>query len=143
MPAFPSIVGGTGQAGWVDIHDYDGVNPRHGEFIEAADFLFMSSVAHLDWRGFMEARIGHGTSVGVCTQADGASGITAADGWVGVDANPVPNLVDSNGAGDAFFARFVISWAEGRGLPESLDIGARAAARVVQSPELAPLPRTD
>ncbi len=128
---------------WVDIHDYDGANPHHTDFIEAADYLFMSSVAGTDWRTVLERRIEAGATVGVCTHgASGASGLTDDDGWVEIEATPVSAVADTNGAGDAFFAGFSVSWLSGGRLDSSMRAGADAAAAAVQSPELAPLPRS-
>ena len=66
---------------WVDLHDYDGVNPHHDEFIEAADHLVMSSVAMPGWRQFLEGRVAAGTRVAICTHgAAGASGLSEDHG---------------------------------------------------------------
>lgn len=131
-----------GKGVWIDIHDYDGVDPHHDEFIDAADSLFMSSSAMADWRGFLESRIAAGTGVVVCTHgADGASGLTATEGWIDVPAIPVPDIVDTNGAGDAFFAGFAAAWLADSGLAAALHRGAELAAAVVQSPQLAPIER--
>jgi acarbose 7IV-phosphotransferase len=124
---------------WVDLHDYDGVNPYHDDFIAAADHLQMSSIAMADWRTFLEARVADGASTAVCTHGPaGASGLTAADGWVDVPARPVEALVDTNGAGDAFFAGFVTAWLGDAGLAEAMHRGTELAAAAVQSPGLAP-----
>jgi acarbose 7IV-phosphotransferase len=124
---------------WVDIHDYDGVNPYHDDFIAAADHIQMSSIAMDDWRQFLEARVTAGAATAVCTHgAAGASGLTAADGWVDVPAVPVERIVDTNGAGDAFFAGFATAWLGGAGLAEALHRGTEVAAAAVQSPGLAP-----
>ena len=129
-----------GKSIWVDIHDYDGVNPYHHEFIEAADFLFMSSVALPDWRSFLEERIAAGTTAAVCTHGSaGASGIAEAEGWIDIAADPVDVVVDTNGAGDAFFAGFSTSWVAGPDLRAAMAEGARAAAAAIQSPHLAPV----
>ena len=125
---------------WVDIHDWDGDNPYHEEFIEAADFLFMSSQLHPDWRGFLESRIEAGTRVGVATHgSSGASGITATEGWMAVPAVPITEVVDTNGAGDAFFAGFAVAWENGSALGSALEAGAAQAARAVGSTDLAPV----
>jgi acarbose 7IV-phosphotransferase len=124
---------------WIDIHDYDGVNPYHADFVDAANHLQMSSIAMTDWRAFLEARVAAGTATAVCTHgAAGASGLTAADGWVDVPAHAVEAPVDTNGAGDAFFAGFATAWQGGAGLAEAMHRGAEVAAAAVQSPDLAP-----
>lgn len=123
----------------IDIHDYDGANPYHAEFIEAADYLFMSSTLLDDWRVFLEARVAAGTRVAVCTHGSaGASGLTAGTGWVDVAAAPVERIIDTNGAGDAFYAGFMMAWLGGGGLAASMRGGTEHAALAVQSPELAP-----
>jgi len=128
----------TGKPIWVDLHDYDGVNPHHDEFIEAADHVVMSSVAMPGWRQFLEDRVAAGTHLAICTHgAAGASGLSSEDGWVDIPAVPVPEVVDSNGAGDAFFAGFIVAWHHGSGLVAAMHAGAEAAAAAVQSPDLA------
>lgn len=126
---------------WVDLHDYDGVNPHHDEFIEAADHLLMSSVAMPGWRQFLEHRVAAGTRVAICTHgAAGASGLSGDDRWVDIPAMPVLDVVDTNGAGDAFFAGFAVEWHRKSGLAASMRAGAVAAAAAIQSPDLAPPP---
>ena len=127
---------------WIDIHDYDGREDYHREFIEAADCLTMSTVALEDWRGFLEGRIDAGTKLCIATHgAEGASAITNREGWVDVPAVPVEAVVDTNGAGDGFFAGFATSWLASGDLEASLHAGALQGALAVQSPELAPGPR--
>ena len=115
----------------VDIHDYDGINPYHQEF--------MSSLKLPGWRSFLEGRIATGTTVAVCTHGSaGASGLTAETGWIDVPAVEVENVVDTNGAGDAFYAGFMTSWLSKGDLESAMRRGAETAAQAVQSPDLAP-----
>jgi len=48
-----------------------------------------------------------------------------------VPAEPVAQVVDTTGAGDLFAAGFLAGQAQGRGLEDSLRIGAIAAAEVI------------
>jgi sugar/nucleoside kinase (ribokinase family) len=129
-----------GQPVSIDIHDYDGVNSYHQDFIEAADFLFMNSLLMPSWRDFLESRIAAGTSVAVCTHgAEGASGLARGGEWVEVPAQPVDDVVDTNGAGDAFYAGFMTAWIGGAGLEDAMSRGVQHAALAIRSPELAPL----
>lgn len=137
---FLPLLRGLGKKVAVDIHAYDGVNPHHAEFIETADFLFMSSLKLQEWRSFLETRVASGTTLAVCTHgSSGASGLTAATDWVDIPAVPVAELVDTNGAGDAFYAGFMTDWLNHGDLEQAMQAGAEAAAAAVQSPDLAPL----
>ncbi len=75
----------------------------------------------------------------VCTH--GARGATAltADGFLDVPAERVDDVVDTNGAGDGFFAGFLHAHLRGADLAEALAAGTAHAARVVRSPGLAPV----
>jgi sugar/nucleoside kinase (ribokinase family) len=122
---------------WVDLHDYDGVNPYHDDFIAAASFLQLSHAALPGWRAFAERHVELGCRAVVCTLgADGAQVATPA-GWTVVPAARVDRLVDSNGAGDAFFAGFASGWTQGLDVAACGARGARAAADAVRSEQLA------
>ncbi len=51
---------------------------------------------------------------------------------VEVAAEPIEKLVDTTGAGDMFAAGFLFGQAQGRGLEESLRLGAICAAEIIQ-----------
>jgi sugar/nucleoside kinase (ribokinase family) len=51
---------------------------------------------------------------------------------VEVPAEPIEKLVDTTGAGDMFAAGFLFGQAQGRGLEESLRLGAICAAEIIQ-----------
>lgn len=128
----------TGIPVLIDIHDYDGVNPYHRQFYEAADWLFMSSVALPTWKDFATERQRAGVEVVVATH--GADGSTALiDGrFHDQRAAMVDEVVDTNGAGDAFACGFVDGWLGSRDPQRALDRAATHAGRAVASPGLAP-----
>jgi sugar/nucleoside kinase (ribokinase family) len=128
----------SGKPVWVDIHDYDGHNPYHGDFIAAADCLLLSSDALADWRSFMVAQHRAGKKLVICTHGKaGATALDAAGGWHEQPIIDGYRLVDSNGAGDSFFAG--VLWGDSRGLPvaECLKVGAVVAGLCVASAQLA------
>lgn len=64
----------------------------------------------------------------------GADGSRAYHGGVRMDcaAMPVPRVVDTTGAGDAFAAGFLSRYCHNQGIQDSLAAGARLASRVIQ-----------
>ncbi len=132
---------GTGIPVLIDIHDYDGANPYHREFYEAADWLFLSSVALPTWKDFALDR--HRAGSGIVVTTHGADGATALiDGQFHSSPAPhVDGVIDTNGAGDAFACGFVDGWL-GSGDPgRALDAAAAQAGKAIASPGLAPSDR--
>lgn len=67
----------------------------------------------------------------VCTRgADGAIAVAGGE-RASVAAEPIERVVDTTGAGDLFAAGFLKGQAEGRGLEESLKLGAICAAEII------------
>ena len=127
-----------GRPVWCDLHDYDGTSAFHAEFLAAATHLFLSDERLPDPEGFLHEQVAAGKELVVCTQgARGALALERGGRVRRVPAHPVPEVVDTNGAGDAFFAGFLRAHLDGRDLGERLDLAARTAAACVQSRELA------
>lgn len=123
---------------WVDIHDWDGKNEYHRDFVEAASVIFMSSDGMADWRSFMKAQVAEGKELVVCTH--GAKGASAL--WRDGSALDCPIVEgygyrDSNGAGDAFFSGFMAAAARGLGKEACLRMASLAGALSVASESLA------
>ncbi|WP_400191914.1 carbohydrate kinase family protein [Hymenobacter sp. B81] len=114
---------------WTDLHDYDGQNPYHQSFIDAARYIHLSSDNLPDYRAVMQRLVAEGKQLVVCTHgAAGATLLTAAGQWLEQPAEPVPVVVDANGAGDSFFAGFLFGYLQNKPLPTCLRYGALCGA---------------
>lgn len=120
---------------WCDIHDYDGTAMYHRDFVQAADVIFMSSDAMPDYRAFMRELADDDKRIVVCTH--GKRGATAyVNGeWLQQPALPVA-AVDTNGAGDNFFAGYLYGYEQGYSPQKCLQMATITASTCVGSPEL-------
>jgi sugar/nucleoside kinase (ribokinase family) len=128
----------SGATLWTDLHDYDGVAEFHRPFADACSYVFLNDDGTEDHRALMTSLLERGASTVVCTL--GARGAVArtAEGWFECPAEPV-DVVDTNGAGDAFFAGFFAAHVSGAGTAECLRAGARQATRALTTAHLSPL----
>ncbi len=138
LDAIPAARAGTATV-WTDLHDYDGVASFHEPFLRAADVVFLSGDALDDPRVLMTRLVDEGKQLVVCTL--GARGALALDrdGWHRVDA-AAAEVVDTNGAGDAFLAGFLAASLTGPpDVERALRAGAAQAVRALGSRHLSPL----
>lgn len=135
VPLLPAVRASAADV-WVDLHDYDGINPWHEQFIAEADVIQFSDEQIGDVKPLMRRLVEKARLV-LCTQgSDGALGY--ADGkWTDVPAVPA-RMVDSNGAGDTFMVAMWHALEQHRPLPDALRFAAAAAAIAVESNELVP-----
>ena len=126
---------GAGVPVWCDVHDDDGTAAYPRAFADAADVLLVSSSRLADPRAYLSARIRAGTQLAVCTF--GADGALAhdADGWWEVPAAPV-DVVDLEGAGDAFLAGLLAGTLDGLPVRDALALAAAVAGIAVGQPGL-------
>jgi sugar/nucleoside kinase (ribokinase family) len=122
---------------WVDLHDYDGIDEWHAAWRDAGAVVFCNDDRLDDPETFLRGVVAGGARAAVATR--GAAGAMAIDpdGRVDVPAEPV-SVLDTNGAGDAFAAGFLLASLAGGDLRESMMAGTRQAARCVASWGLAP-----
>lgn len=125
-----------GIAVWSDVHDWDGQNEFHQDFVDAARYLFLSDENLDDAVGFA-ASLAETRELVVVTH--GARGATAVlPGHDPLFVAPVAvEAVDSNGAGDAFCAGVALGHSRGWDWPRSLAAGAAVASGCVATAGLA------
>jgi sugar/nucleoside kinase (ribokinase family) len=139
------LVKGQSKPVWTDLHDYDGSNPYHQDFIDAAQYIHLSSDNLSDYQTVMQLLIQQGKELVICTHGkQGASLLTKKGEWIEQTAYPVKKIVDSNGAGDSFFAGFLFGWMQSMPLQLCMQYGAVCGALAVEdqqlvNPELTPL----
>ncbi|KFE66859.1 carbohydrate kinase family protein [Hyalangium minutum] len=128
----------SGKELWCDIHDFDGRNEYHRDFIEAADCIFMSSDSMSDYRPFMQYLVSQGKKLVVCTHGrHGSTALTSDNRWIETPIVPGYTVRDTNGAGDAFFAGFLFGHSRQYPLKQCLRLASITGALCVTSEELA------
>ncbi|WP_327592612.1 PfkB family carbohydrate kinase [Streptomyces chartreusis] len=95
-----------------DLHDWDGENPYHEPFAQAADVVFLSATALADPERTMRRIADRGRAEVVVATAGAKGAYVLADDELTrlPAATPPAPVVDSNGAGDAFAAAFLYAW---------------------------------
>lgn len=113
-----------------DLHNWDGVNPYHEPFALAADLVFVSTTALADHEATMRDIAARGRARVVVATAGAEGAHMLVDGTlthVPAVEPPAP-VVDSNGAGDAFAAAFLLGWLAGEDPDRCAHYGAVAGA---------------
>jgi acarbose 7IV-phosphotransferase len=132
-----------GKSVWTDLHDWDGEATHHLDFARAADRVFLSSDRLLEPRPLMQRLHAEGNRLVVCTHGRrGATALTAEGAWLTVPSLERYRPLDTNGAGDAFFAGFLAGHARGCSTERCLRVATVVAGLCVTSPELALLELT-
>lgn len=122
---------------WTDLHDYDGKSQYHEDFIEAADYIFMSSNNLQDYRQTMMEFHKMGKKLVVCTHGNkGATVLTNGGNWIETPILAKYNMVDTNGAGDSFFSGFLYGFSKGYTVEKCMKLGAICGGLSITSEEL-------
>lgn len=119
-----------------DLHNWDGANPYHEPFALGADLVFLSTTALADPESTLRDITARGAARVVVATAGADGAYLLADGeltHVPAVAPPGP-VVDSNGAGDAFAAGFLLGWLAGEDPLRCARYGAVAGAHACTVP---------
>lgn len=124
---------------WTDLHDYDGVSTYHQDFIDAAHYVFLSSDNLVDYRKTMGEIMQTGKKLVVCTHGKkGATALQADGKWLETPVIKDFTLVDSNGAGDAFFSGFFYGHYRQYELEKCMLLGHILGGLCISSPLISP-----
>ena len=132
------LLGVAGIAFWSDLHDWDGMQEHHRDFAAAARTLVLSADALADPGPLCRSLSGQGRLV-VCTDGPRRATAYVGERVLTVPVEPVREVVDTNGAGDAFVAGLLHGSLLGWPLARSLRAGAVAGATAVGVDGLADL----
>lgn len=122
---------------WTDLHDYTDKNPYHEPFIDAASTIFLSSDNLTDYKQTMQELISRGKQLVICTHGGaGSTALTATGEWIEEPALSGFRIVDTNGAGDNYFAGFLYAWLKGRSIRESMRYGTICGTLCITSAKL-------
>ncbi|MCW3808049.1 carbohydrate kinase family protein [Plebeiibacterium marinum] len=122
---------------WTDLHDYDGRNPWHEPFIEYSNYIFLSSDNLPDYKPFMQEMIDAGKELVVVTHGKkGSTALTKNGEWIETEAFTNYELIDSNGAGDAYFSGFLYGYNQNKTIIECMKLGSIVGALCINSNKL-------
>lgn len=123
---------------WVDLHDYEVGNVYHEDFINIADYIFVSSDNLENYKPVMERWITMGKELVVCTHGkNGSTALTKEGKWIETPIIDAYEFIDANGAGDSFFSGFLYYYLKNKPIEECLRVGTICAGLCISSQELA------
>ncbi|MBE0649711.1 MAG: carbohydrate kinase family protein [Bacteroidales bacterium] len=121
---------------WTDLHDYNNGNPYHEPFIDASDYIFLSSDNLTDYKKTMQSLMERGKELVVCSHGkNGATALTSQGEWIEEPALSF-EMVDANGAGDSFFSGFLWAFMKGKTVRECMKYGTICGGLCITSGQL-------
>lgn len=120
---------------WVDLHDYDGKNTFHDPYIDVAHMIAFSLESN-DVYSFIMKKIT--SKPFLYTQGSKGASYHNGSKILFSESQKVENLIDTNGAGDAFISAFYTSLSDGDKEDSALKKAHAYAAKVIQSKSLFP-----
>ena len=132
-----SLIKASGKEVWTDLHDYNGFNPYHQPFIEASQYIHLSSDLLPNYKEVMQQFIRDGKELAICTHGKAGSSLLLKTGeWIEQPAISNIQIVDSNGAGDSFFCGFLYGWLTKQSPARCMQYGAMCGALAVMDENL-------
>lgn len=122
---------------FLDIHNYDGQNPWYDPFIAAADVIQLSDVALNDAKPIVDRLLAGRARQVVLTKGARGAEIFTPNHHLTIPARPA-ELVDSNGAGDAFSVALWHAQHQDASLQDAATFAAQTAAFAVETYDLFP-----
>jgi sugar/nucleoside kinase (ribokinase family) len=124
---------------WTDLHDYDEGNPYHEDFIDAAQYIHLSSDNLSDYKSTMHKLMERGKELVICTHAKKGASVLSKDGEF-IEEPIISSYIlqDANGAGDSFFSGFLYAYKKGKSLRECLRYGHVMGGLCITSDSIAP-----
>lgn len=123
---------------WTDLHDVAPDSDWHAPFWQAARVVQCSHDNLPDPVAFLHHLVNDGVRLAICTR--GSNGAIAVDQDHREYQQPaIPcEVVDTNGAGDAFFAGVMAATLDGAPVGHALDAGAHQSLRALRSRDIGP-----
>lgn len=126
-----------GKPVWTDLHDYDGQNPWHADYVKYADYVLLSSDNMPDYKPFMKKMMDEGKELVVVTHGkQGSTGLGKNGQWFDIEINNSFQLVDSNGAGDAYFSGFLYGFNKDYSIEKCMQYGTLTGGLCINSDKL-------
>ena len=118
---------------WIDIHDYDGNSDYHKDYIEAADFLFLSKDLMDHPASFANMMLKKGKQAVIVT--DGPKGATCYQSNEVIHLSSIqPEITkDFNGAGDHVLSGYLYAYVNKYKAKECLYAGMLCATACIES----------
>lgn len=122
---------------WTDLHDYTQGNEYHQPFIDASNYIFLSSDNLKNYKAVMQELIQLGKELVVCTHGKkGATALTKNAEWIDEPALTDYPMIDTNGAGDNFFSGFLYAHLNKKSIKDSMRYGTLCAALCIGSQQI-------
>lgn len=133
LPFIPLL---QGKEVWTDLQDYKDMDPYYIPFIEASKFIFLSSERLMDYRSTMK-KLGQSGKTIVATHGKDGSSAYWENHFYEQSAHDF-TLVDSDGAGDNYFAGFLVEYLKKQNLERSLMTASVCGGLAIETKELVP-----